>query len=84
MNSKPYMPNFKEEQSAKIPALTLLTNLGYQFIPPAECLTMRGSTSNVMLPDILRQALSTKTFDFLTTIFHLNPLIKYCKNSCLL
>jgi len=30
-------PNFAEEFSSKIPALTLLTTLGYQFIPPNEC-----------------------------------------------
>jgi type I restriction enzyme R subunit len=35
--------NFKEEFSSKIPALTLLTNLGYQFIPPNECEALRGN-----------------------------------------
>lgn len=29
------LPYTGEEQSAKIPAITLLTNLGYQFIPPS-------------------------------------------------
>lgn len=33
---KPNLPNFREEQSAKIPALTLLTSLGYKFIPPSH------------------------------------------------
>lgn len=37
------LANFREEQSAKIPALTLLSNLGYQFIPPSERLAERGS-----------------------------------------
>lgn len=41
MNNSNNMPNFREEQSTKIPALTLLTNLGYQFIPPSDCLAMR-------------------------------------------
>ncbi|MFT6909400.1 MAG: type I restriction enzyme R subunit, partial [Oleiphilaceae bacterium] len=36
--------NFKEESSSKIPALTLLSNLGYQFIPPDECEGLRGSS----------------------------------------
>ena len=31
------LPNFKEEQAAKIPALTLLTNLGYEFVSPEQC-----------------------------------------------
>lgn len=43
------LPNFKEEQSAKIPALALLTNLGYQFIPPSECMAMRGNKTTVIL-----------------------------------
>lgn len=35
--------NFREEFSSKIPALALLTNLGYQFIPPSECEALRGN-----------------------------------------
>lgn len=35
---------FQEEFCAKIPALTLLTNLGYTFISPSECEAMRGNT----------------------------------------
>jgi len=35
--------NFTEEASSKIPALTLLTNLGYGFIPPAQCEVLRGN-----------------------------------------
>ncbi len=59
------VPNFKEEQSAKIPALTLLTHLGYQFIPPKQCLAMRGSIANVILPNVLREVLAVKTFTFM-------------------
>ncbi|WP_420600308.1 type I restriction endonuclease subunit R [Neptuniibacter sp.] len=57
--------NFREEFSSKIPALTLLTNLGYKFIPPAECLKQRGNLSTVILPDVLRQVLSYKTYSFM-------------------
>ncbi|MDW1848062.1 HsdR family type I site-specific deoxyribonuclease [Vibrio sp. Vb2110] len=63
MNSN--LPNFREEQSAKIPTLTLLTNLGYKFIPPSECLVKRGSLSTVILPDILRSVLRHKTYSFM-------------------
>jgi len=35
--------NFNEEFSAKIPALTLLTSLGYTFISPSECEALRGN-----------------------------------------
>ncbi|PMH05551.1 type I restriction endonuclease subunit R [Vibrio splendidus] len=57
--------NFKEEQSAKIPALALLTHLGYQFIPPSECSIQRGRLSTVILPKVLREVLSKKTFSFM-------------------
>jgi type I restriction enzyme R subunit len=58
-------PNFREEQSAKIPALALLTNLGYTFIPPSECLVKRGNLSTVILPDVLRAVLRHKTYPFM-------------------
>ncbi|CAH6826857.1 Type I restriction-modification system, restriction subunit R [Vibrio chagasii] len=57
--------NFKEEQSAKIPALTLLAHLGYQFIPTSECSIQRGRLSTVVLPKVLREVLSKKTFSFM-------------------
>lgn len=60
--SSPHVPNFREEFSAKIPALTLLTNLGYQFIPPSNCLAMRGSMSNVVLTHVLRDVLQKKRY----------------------
>jgi type I restriction enzyme R subunit len=69
--------NFKEEFSAKIPALTLLTNLGYQFIPPSECEALRGnpslttksaaekkSTHQVVLMPVMRAFLAKQTFPF--------------------
>ena len=34
--------NFAEEFSAKIPALTLLTTLGYEFIPPSQCHALKS------------------------------------------
>ncbi|HHC7268967.1 TPA: type I restriction endonuclease subunit R [Vibrio parahaemolyticus] len=66
------LPNFREEQSAKIPALTLLTNLGYQFIPPSECVVKRGNLSTVILPDVLRDVLKHKTFSFMGKDRHLS------------
>ena len=64
--------NFKEEFSSKIPALTLLTNLGYQFIPPNECEALRGnpfaadkkSTHQVVLMPVMRAFLGKQTFPF--------------------
>ena len=64
--------NFNEELSSKIPALTLITNLGYQFIPPSECEALRGnpftankkSTHQVVLMPIMRKFLAKQTFPF--------------------
>jgi len=58
------IPKFHEEVSAKIPALTLLTNLGYEFIPPAQVISMRESMSSVVLVNVLREVLEKKTFEF--------------------
>ncbi|MEH6594844.1 type I restriction endonuclease subunit R [Pseudoalteromonas marina] len=69
--------NFQEEFSSKIPALTLLTNLGYEFISPSECEALRGNTSlttksaadkksthQVVLMPIMREFLTKQTFPF--------------------
>jgi type I restriction enzyme R subunit len=63
------LANFKEEFSAKIPALTLLSSLGYTFIPPSDCEQLRGklnvgnkTTSQVMLLPIMRAFLAKQTF----------------------
>ncbi|MBB1268475.1 type I restriction endonuclease subunit R [Shewanella sp. SR44-3] len=57
--------NFKEEFSSKIPALTVLTNLGYEFIPPSKCLMKRCNRTVVILPDVLRDVLKHKTYSFM-------------------
>ena len=65
-------PDYKEEVSAKIPAMALLTNLGYTFIPPSECEVLRGntfasekkSTHQVMLLPVMREFLAKQTFSF--------------------
>ncbi len=72
MSDKVAIPNFREEHSAKIPALTLLTNLGYQFIPPAECLAMRSRLSSVILPNVLRSVLKHKTHTFMGKAYPLS------------
>ena len=63
---------FQEEFSAKIPALTLLANLGYTFIPPSECEALRGntlatekkSTHQVILLPVMRAFLAKQAFSF--------------------
>lgn len=58
------LPNFKEEQAAKIPALTLLTNLGYEFVSPEQCNLTRTNKTMVTLPNVLRNQLEKQTFPF--------------------
>ena len=63
-------PNFAEEFSSKIPALTLLTTLGYKFISPNQCNAMRSkvasnkATDQVVLLPIMRAFLAKQTFMF--------------------
>lgn len=64
--------NFKEEFSSKIPAMTLLAKLGYEFISPSKCEQLRGNntadhgktTSQVILLPVIREYLSTQTYIF--------------------
>ena len=71
-------PNFAEEFSAKIPALTLLSTLGYRFIPPSECSAMRSkvasskATNQVVLLPIMRAFLAEQTFIFEGTPHYLS------------
>jgi type I restriction enzyme R subunit len=72
---------FQEEFSAKIPAMTLLTNLGYTFIPPRECEALRGntltiekkSTHQVVLLPVMRAFLAKQTFSFAGKEHPLSP-----------
>src|SRR5690554_7543673 len=64
--------SFKEETSSKLPAMTLLSSLGYTFIPPSECEALRGntlanekkSTHQVILLPVMRAFLAKQTFSF--------------------
>ncbi|MCH7332121.1 type I restriction endonuclease subunit R [Acinetobacter modestus] len=56
---------FQEEYSAKIPALTLLKNLGWSFLSPSQALVARdGKQDQVVLRQILRKELSKRKFTF--------------------
>ena len=58
-------PKFQEEYSAKIPALVLLNNLGWDFIPPDDVLKKRNKNTNeVILSDVLRKELQKRQFVF--------------------
>ncbi|MBO2662634.1 type I restriction endonuclease subunit R [Shewanella algae] len=58
-------PKFQEEYSAKLPALTLLTNLGWSFLSPELALAVRGGKADeVVLRQVLRGELQKRTFTF--------------------
>jgi len=58
-------PKFQEEFSAELPALTLLTNLGWSFLPPEQALAFRdGKQDEVVLRQILRAELQKRIFTF--------------------
>jgi len=60
-----YTPKFQEEYSAKLPALTLLTNLGWSFLSPEHALAARGGKADeVVLRQVLRGELQKRTFSF--------------------
>nr|WP_321258896.1 HsdR family type I site-specific deoxyribonuclease [uncultured Pseudodesulfovibrio sp.] len=57
-------PETREEYSAKIPALQMLCNLGWTYVPPGECLSKRGSNREVLLKDELVRALQARRFEY--------------------
>ncbi|MHA3091000.1 type I restriction endonuclease subunit R [Acinetobacter brisouii] len=60
-----YTPKFQEEYSAKLPALTLLSNLGWSFLSPSQALIARdGKQDQVILRQILRAELTKRSFGF--------------------
>ncbi len=49
---------FNEKYLSQIPALQLLINLGYEYLPPEQVMKQRqGKTGNVLLEGILREQL---------------------------
>lgn len=59
------LPKFQEEYSAKLPALTLFTNLGWSFLSPELALAARGGKADeVVLRQVLRGELQKRTFTF--------------------
>ena len=58
-------PKFQEEYSAKLPALALLTNLGWRFLSPENSLEKRGGKfDEVILADELRAQLQKRRYSF--------------------
>src|SRR5690606_32614585 len=58
-------PKFQEEYSAKLPALALLTNLGWSFLSPEQALAARNKKlDEVVLRGELREQLEKRRFIF--------------------
>jgi type I restriction enzyme R subunit len=58
-------PKFQEEYSAKLPALALLTNLGWSFLSPEQALQKRGTKfDEVILAEELRAQLQKRHYTF--------------------
>ncbi len=57
-------PNTAELQIAQIPALRLLTAMGWAYLSPVDCMEMRGGNKAVVLKQILIDVLRTRTFEF--------------------
>ncbi len=67
------VPQTREQYSAHIPALHLLVNLGWRFLPTAEALALRGSTREVILKPRLIEVLQTRRFDSKGARYPLSP-----------
>lgn len=57
-------PNTAELYSAQIPALAMLVSLGWEYLPPARCLAMRGGKGGILLRSVLVAELRTRRFDY--------------------
>lgn len=67
------IPQTREQYSAHLPALHLLVNLGWHFLPTAEALIQRGGTREVILKTRLIEVLQTRRFDYKGESFPLSP-----------
>lgn len=67
------VPQTRELYSSHIPALHVLCNLGWAFLPTAECLALRGSTREVILRPRLVEVLQTRRFEYKGEWYPLSP-----------
>lgn len=66
-------PNSREQYSAHLPALHLLCNLGWSFLPTARALSLRGSTREVLLKPRLIEVLQTRRYQYKGEWYPLSP-----------
>lgn len=66
-------PNSREQYSAQLPALHILCNLDWNFLTPAQALTMRGSTRDMLLKPRLIAVLQTRRYYYKGEWYPLSP-----------
>uniref|UniRef100_UPI00102CE8A2 type I restriction endonuclease subunit R n=1 Tax=Candidatus Magnetaquicoccus inordinatus TaxID=2496818 RepID=UPI00102CE8A2 len=66
-------PETREQYSAHIPALATLINLGWRYVSPAQCLSWRGSTREVLLRAVLVEELQKRRFTHKGAEYPLSP-----------
>ncbi|MBU2887704.1 HsdR family type I site-specific deoxyribonuclease [Gilvimarinus agarilyticus] len=57
-------PQSTEQHASHIPALATLINLGWRFLPAAECSSLRGSPREVVMKPVLERVLRQRRFEF--------------------
>ena len=67
------IPQTREQYSAHFPALHLLSNLGWRFLTTEQCLSLRGSTREVLLKPRLIEVLKSRRFEYKGESFPLSP-----------
>ncbi len=67
------VPQTREQYSAHLPALHTLCNLGWRFLPTAECLALRGGTREVLMRPRLIEVLRSRRFDYKGRLYPLSP-----------
>ncbi len=68
-----YTPNTAELFSAHIPALATLVALDWSYLPPAECMAMRGGNQDVLLVPVLIDELRRRKFTYRGKEYPLSP-----------
>jgi type I restriction enzyme, R subunit len=66
-------PQTREHYSAHLPALHLLCNLGWRFVPTAQALALRGGTREVLLKPRLIESLKAHRFGYKGQTYPLSP-----------
>lgn len=61
---KKMLPKAQEHYSSHIPALALLMHMGWQFLPQAKCMAIRGSNRDLLLRPILIEVLKSRRFEY--------------------